>query len=135
MKIILLFILTPMLSFSQDTDMVIRYKDSTARIRIAFRNYDTAGPIRYDTLKCMMLVCDTTKQKGVFNVVKLSPTGTVTVQDVPDGYVPYVAWIWGYRVSEYKNSRYTYKYLNHRKNPLPKRLFVWLASILDKRGF
>lgn len=80
-----------------------------------------------DTVKCIMLVCDTVDisngSSTVFFIYRNTITGTEIGRE--QDHIPYVFWKVGYACTT--DSPY-YKYLDENKKPLPKNIIVWMSK-------
>jgi hypothetical protein len=134
-KLLVLFLLISNVALCQDTLPVSLTDTGSLIFRITgpssnrFLSVDSGGYYSSDTIQCLLLVCDTLKQKHRDHfIMKLWPSGFLGVGNVPDGYIPWVAWLKGYRVVQHMEWRRAVIYLDYKKKPLSSSYFVWQSA-------
>jgi hypothetical protein len=135
-KLLVLFLLISNVALCQDTTLSVSKSDTgsvlftiTGLSSGRFLTADTIGYFSSDTIQCLLLVCDTLKQKHRDHFrMKLWPNGFLGVGNVPAGYIPWVAWLKGYRVVQHMGWRSKVIYLDYEKKPLSHSYFVWQSA-------
>ena len=80
-----------------------------------------------DTVKCIMLVCDTSVRYSKFasEVAFTLPPKILRYDSIPMSVDNSVEWMLGYF---YHIDRWHVSYLDENKKPLPKNIIVWMSK-------
>ena len=145
-KLLLLLFLLPTICIAQKSDSLIQFKtsllnyDSLAVAGIAY-SFAVGSGISYDigikkTIKCIMLLCDTSRKKigSYFKSDSIQPKNngnTFTGHWITEYGEPNHSLTWqiGYEIHD--GSLYI-SYLDADKKPLSKNIIVWISQPLNK---
>lgn len=123
-KLLIAFLVLP---FCGKGQIIIKDSIGVDRMPNPYSLQLMTAPQVNDTVKCIMLVCDTVDisngSSTVFFIYRNTITGTEIGRE--QDHIPYVFWKVGYACTT--DSPY-YKYLDENKKPLPKNIIVWMSK-------
>lgn len=90
---------------------------------------DSVAQVKFDTVRCMMLMSDTIRQKYKPANVYNHPTGNLTIHTSNSRIVPLVFWDYGYCV----HSWFGVYYLKTNKKAFRKEIIVWQHIELEQK--